>query len=94
METVQKTYSFPKEIHEIGEAVKSILESSTLALKDGWQPGQDIPVIMTTAFASLMSAVEGIQKVPSEISEAPILSFVGSLLPIAEGIQTLMKKDA
>jgi hypothetical protein len=81
----------PKEITEVGECVRAILIATATALKDGWQPGQDIPVILASAFSGLMSAIEGCQNIPEEFSEAPVAATLGAIIPMSEGVEQMIK---
>lgn len=91
METKKFEFETPKEIAEIGEAIKNILIATDAALKDGFQAGQDLPAIITVCFANLVSAIGGIQNLPEEFRTNPTMSVMGLLVPISQGVETVIK---
>ena len=84
METKKIELEVPKEITEVGEALGSILSAVGVALQDGFQPGTDIPVIITSAIAQLGTAISGAQEIPGEFTEAPVMAIMGALTPVAK----------
>jgi len=93
METIKVELNCPKEITEVGLAIKQILDTTAIAIKDGFQPGSDIPIIMSSAFGALVTAIGGIQNLPEEFSYMPVMAALGVLIPVAEGIQSLINKE-
>lgn len=91
METKKLEIEVPKEINEVGECIKAILIASATALKDGFQPGQDIPVILASAFGGLMTAIGDCQKIPEEFTTLPVGASLGILLPVAQGVEEMIK---
>lgn len=57
-----------KEIYEAGQGVAKFVKAMKDALKDGWQPGQDLPVAMSHAMTDLVPALNGISEVPAELA--------------------------
>ena len=55
-----------KETYELGMGVVKIIEAVQVALKDGYQPGQDLPVILMTSFGALTEAMIGYEKIAAE----------------------------
>jgi hypothetical protein len=90
MEKLKYSVEVPKEIHEVGLALGAILKATGNALKDGFQPGEDIPVIVMAAVANLGAAVSGLDKVGDEFKALPVEATTGLLLPILEGIAALI----
>jgi hypothetical protein len=80
----------PKEVTEVGIALSSILKAVSLSLKDGFQPGQDIPAIVMSAIASLGNAIEGIENLPEEFKSSPVMATMGILAPVSEGVEALI----
>jgi hypothetical protein len=81
-----------KETNEIGLALKDIVVATSKALEDGFQPGQDLPTILLTAVTKLSVAIEGYEKVPAEFKEETVKALMGALIPISEGIESLLHK--
>lgn len=90
METKQIVLDCPKEVTEIGEALGAVLEAMGSALADGFQPGLDIPVIVTAAIAKLGGAIEGAGELPVEFKEDPTMFVMGALVPVAKGIKEVV----
>ena len=82
-----------KESLELAEGIKQMVLSAKEALKDGWQPGQDIPAIAASAFAALLPAVQGISQVPDEIKEDPAAFAKALACPMADMVADLLKKE-
>ena len=55
-----------KETYELGMGVVKIIEAVQVALKDGYQPGQDIPAIIMASFGALTEAMQGYEKIAVE----------------------------
>jgi len=91
MQTKKIELEVPKEITEIGEALGTLLSAIGTSLSDGFQPGTDIPVIITTAIATLGTAVNGAQDIPAEFQEDSVMAVMGCLNPVAVGIKDLLK---
>jgi len=81
----------PKEVYEIGQCVGNMLSAAGVALKDGWQPGQDIPVILTGALSGLMTAIDGCQKVIAEAKAKPFKLAQGVSIPVLDGAENLFE---
>jgi hypothetical protein len=71
METVQVTVDVPKETQELVQAIVEVVKAAKLALADGFQPGQDLPVIAVAAFQNLLAGVQGIAQLPEEAKADP-----------------------
>jgi hypothetical protein len=70
MAKIQVTVEVTKEMYELGKGVAVIVDAVMAAVKDGFQPGQDLPVIAVKAFGE-MAAIEGIDKIGAEMKEDP-----------------------
>ncbi len=70
VEMVQETFDAPKETKEVKDALVAIVKVTKEALADGWQAGTDLPAIITVAAAHLLTAVDGMNKIPMEYNEA------------------------
>lgn len=93
MEIVKVETEVTKEVHELGLAVKGVIKAYKDATADGWQSGTDIPAILMASFQKLSVAIEGVEKVGGEFKEEPLKAALGVLLPVAEGIEMLIRKD-
>lgn len=91
MEIVKREMEYPKEMLELGECVGNIIAKVGVALKDGWQPGEDLPAIIATSFSELIKAVDGINRIPEEFAESYIKATLAVINPIALGIEEMLK---
>ena len=82
---------YPKETYEVGYALGEMIRAIGAALKDGFQPGQDIPVIITSAIANLASAINGLDELPEEFVQEPVKAAVAIIAPLGDGVQDLLK---
>lgn len=57
------------ETHELGQGLAKMIASVKQALADGWQPGTDLPVIISSAVSDLVPAVQGVDKIGAEMAE-------------------------
>ena len=58
-----------KEIYEAGQGLGKFVRAMRGALKNGWQPGEDLPVAMQHAMSDLVPALNGITEVKAEVDE-------------------------
>lgn len=91
METKEFKIELPRETMEIGEALASMVDSTALALADGWQPGADIPAILLSSITKLGSALVGIDQTPTEFRENPVKASMAVALPIAQSLESVFK---
>lgn len=66
MEYVDKQVKVSKEFYEVFSAVGMVVDAYKTAMKDGWQPGMDIPTIVLGAMPALGLALTGMDKIPAE----------------------------
>jgi hypothetical protein len=69
MDTVTKEVVLGKEVSELADGLENMVVASYTALKDGFQAGQDLPAILTSAVIELPTAIGGLEKLGSEWSE-------------------------
>ena len=67
---VDVTVKVSKETYELALGVAELTKAVKLALKDGFQPGQDLPPILLTA-VNQFAAIEGVDKIDDEAKENP-----------------------
>jgi hypothetical protein len=74
MEKVEVKVELAKEAYELAEAIKGLIVTARVALKDGFQPVVDIPVLLGANMGALLKGVEGLEKLPAEAKEdlAPV----------------------
>lgn len=87
------TTEVSKEAHELAEGLKETALAVRAALKDGWQTGQDVPVLVTAALAHLAPALQGVEQLKDEAKEDPAALAKAIALPVAELVSELLKKD-
>ena len=70
--------------HELSESLRQFVKDTRTALADGWQPGQDIPAILTAAFTRLVPAIRAVEKIGPEASENPRALTKGVANPVID----------
>lgn len=70
METVTKTVQVSKETSELLEGLTKFAITVKGALKDGWQVGQDLPVVLASALGDLAPALQGMEAIPLEVKQS------------------------
>ena len=88
---MQYQVTIPDETAELVQGLVSFIASIKESLKDGWQPGIDIPVIMMKALSDLPSAIGGLDKLPDEAKEDPAAMIAAVGILSAEIYKILVK---
>lgn len=92
MQLVKIETEVTKEVHELGVAVKKVIEAYKLATADGFQVGQDVPAILMASYGDLTKAIEGVDQADDEFKAEPVKAAMGALIPLSEGVELLMEK--
>ncbi len=79
METTTVQVTLPKEAAELAEGIGKFVLAVREATKDGFQVGQDLPVLITSAMADLIPAIQGAEKIGAEFQ----LSKAGVVMAFA-----------
>ena len=66
-----------KETLELAQGLAKFTAALKQALADGWQPGMDLPAVITSVVADLVPALQGMDQVPVEVAASP--EFVNAL---------------
>lgn len=67
MDVVKVELEASKETYELCEGIGAVTKAVKEALADGWQPGTDMPAIITAAITNLVPAMQGVEKIPAEV---------------------------
>jgi len=86
---IDVTKSVSKETYEMGLAVAAMIKGVKSALEDGWQPGQDLPVIFSSIIGNVAEMVQGVQAAQKENAEDPAAFVTACSLALAEVISSL-----
>lgn len=89
MEKVNISLEVPKELKEVSDALLKIVVECKKALADGFQLGQDVPVVISQCAGPVLVALEGVGKISEEISgdrKAALQSIILGLLDVADEI--------
>lgn len=65
----QITVEVSNSAYNVIEAFKGVVESTKKALADGFQPGQDVPVILGQNLTNLLTAIGEAKNLPAESKE-------------------------
>lgn len=77
MKTLKIELEVAKESYELGNGIGRFILTVKEALKDGWQADKDLPIIISSAVAELIPAIQGIEDIPTEIKSIKL--FANSL---------------
>lgn len=69
MSQIQVPVSVEAKTYELSQALVKFTGAIKQALADGWQPGSDIPLILSAAFVDLVPVIKDIGAFPDEIKE-------------------------
>lgn len=78
VEMVEKVHSQPKNVTELSDALTSLVATIDQQLGDGFQAGQDIPMIVTDVLMKVIPAVANAKKLGVEAKGNP-LAFTRAL---------------
>lgn len=79
--------------YDLGQSFKKLVGAADKALEDGFQPGQDVPVIVLSAAAEVVTIVEAIKAAGGEAKE-DLAAFIAALgLGVKDIAAQLLKKD-
>lgn len=92
MEKLEIKQEVAKESYELALALANVARAVKVALADGFQAGQDLPVIITAAISELPKAIDGMDKIKLEAAE-PVLLAKSLSLPMFDLVQDLIKKN-
>lgn len=65
--TKEISVTVSKETIELMDGLAKFVGAVKTALKDGWQPGSDLPVLLSSTITDLVPALDGIDKVKEEL---------------------------
>ena len=56
-----------KEAHELALAICNVVRAVKISMKDGFQAGSDLPMIITAAITQLPPAIDGLDKLGKKL---------------------------
>ena len=74
---ITKQVDVSKEADELAESIFKLVESSQKHTEDGFQAGQDLPAIIMENLQSLMTGIDGMDKMSAE-SKENIVAFINA----------------
>jgi len=92
MATLDVTVTVSKETYELGQAVGQLVEATKVALADGWDTSQDLPVLMLEALRVLPPAVQGVDQLDDEMKANPSAFAKAIALGVADAVEAALKK--
>ena len=93
MAKVTVSVEVSKEAHELAQGVCEMVLAVKAAMADGWQTGQDVPVLITAALTTLAPAITGVEQLGDELKEDPAAFASAIALPVGEMVSALLKKE-
>ena len=92
MNKVNLSTEVPKEIHELMVAVAKLMSEARKATADGFQLGQDLPLIVTASMGDVMAGVAGVEKLGDEWKEDPAAFIKAVLINAADIVAPFLEK--
>lgn len=71
MDTIKQEIALPKEATELAAGLEKFVKACKVALADGFQPGTDLPPVLTSAMNDLFPAIQGAELVKEELKAMP-----------------------
>lgn len=93
MQKVKVELEVAKEAHELVQGVIELIKAVKEAMKDGFQVGQDLPVIVAAAVQKLPPAIEGVDKLGEELKE-PGAFAKAMVIGASDLVEVFVKKEA
>jgi hypothetical protein len=93
METIKVELEVAKESYELASGLTKFIADVKAALADGWQPGTDLPLILSASISDLAPAVAGAEKVGGEVTTDPE-KFADAMYCGLKGLPWLFVKKA
>jgi len=81
-----------KEAYELGMGLNKFVLDMRAALADGWQPGSDLPAVLTATINDLVPAVQGVDQLAAEEKENTEAFFTAFMLPVKSLVFKLLAK--
>ena len=78
MSKEQLTIVVEKEVYEMALNLRDFVGAVKQAMADGWQPGQDLPILLTAALTNLVPALQKINQIAPNLAEDKV-AFVKAL---------------
>ena len=93
MKTINVTLPVAKETYELGLGIVGFLNALKKALEDGFQLGDDLPIIISESFSTLIPSIEGWEDISKEI-ENNRPEFINAVcLTVTHIIESLARND-
>jgi hypothetical protein len=93
VQLVPETIQSAKEIVDIRVAIRNLVVNAKKALADGFQAGQDIPVVVMGSMADLLEALKGADQVDDAFKEE-LAASLNALAPLPGELVELLKKKS
>jgi hypothetical protein len=79
-----------KESYELSKGVGDLVLAIKACVQDGWQPGRDIPIIVSEIIGRLVPALQGVDKIKEEFAEDKGAAVLALTLPLVEVVNSLI----
>lgn len=89
METKQMILNTPKEITEVGEALRELMRNVAQVNKENGANWLKLPRIVKRSFAELIVAIKGVGEIKEELKEDAPMSVMGVLNNVALGVNDM-----
>ena len=93
MARVSVSVEVSKQSHALAQSLADIVQVVRAALADGWQPGLDIPVIITQVIGKLGAGLQGLETLKDDYTaENAAATSLALLLPIMGVVDDIVKE--
>lgn len=93
MEKLKIEVEVAKEVYELGVGISQVVKAVKEALDNGWQMGEDLPLVLSAVISHLVPAVQGIDKISDELKEDPSAFAKGVVIPVSDAVASFLKKS-
>ena len=93
MGLIEKVVKVPENTDKVAQSTFKIIKSVKDALSDGWQPGQDLPKIMTESFLELTQIVQSFDQLDDDYNAYPAEFIKAFGMAGADIANLFIKKD-
>jgi hypothetical protein len=89
-----KVIQVPEAVDVAGEKLANFLKAVDKAIEDGWQAGQDLPVLLSAAVVDLVPAIASMKGAAEDLKAHPYASGKALVIHVADALEAFLTKPA
>jgi hypothetical protein len=82
----------PAAVEKFSAELSNFVMAVEKALSDGWQPGQDIPAIISSSIQDLVPAISDLKGAGDDLKAAPYASAKAMSIHMTDMVEALIEK--